>query len=220
VALWLAASLFLWMFLASDGLASTAGGDSRLDPQARRRAAEFADNWRHGLIGSPVFVPGFLVTAAAVTLCDRRRSLRQLAAMGAAAIALGLGVGWILAPDGTAYVTSEFEAGSVDTIARPLARSGSGVFAATATFVVFAMFVITCRRCARDVTLKPLAIPGCAYVALAALRGGGVQFGTLCRIWSARLRRRDPIAITSTMASLGLSAAVLWDARRLGSSSM
>ena len=65
VALWLAASLFIWMFLASDGLDRAAGDDSGLDPEARRRAAEFADNWRHGLVGSPLFVPGFIVTAAA-----------------------------------------------------------------------------------------------------------------------------------------------------------
>jgi hypothetical protein len=215
VALWLAASLFLWMFLASDGVARTVDAStSDLDAEARRRAAQFADDWRHGLVGSPLFVPGFLVTAVAVTMCDRQRSLRQLGAMGAAAIALGLGVAWVLAPEGTDYVTTAVEHDTGITVAEPFQRGGIGVLAAMATFIVFALLVITCRRCARDGRLKPLAIPAIAYMALAALRGGGVQFGTLCSIWSRRLWNLDPVAIASTAASLGVASTVLWDARR------
>jgi hypothetical protein len=219
VALWLAASLFLWMFLASDGVARTVDAPgSGLDAEARRRAAQFADDWRHGLVGSPLFVPGFLVTAVAVAMCDRQRSLRQLAAMGAAAIALGLGVAWVLAPEGADYVASEVEDHTGLTVGEPFERGGIGVLAAMATFIVFAMLVISCRRCARDGALKPLAIPAIAYVALAALRGGGVQFGTLSSTWSRRLWNLDPVAIASTAASLGVAATVLWDAGRLDSS--
>jgi hypothetical protein len=216
LALWLAATVFIWMFLASDGVARTVADDevSALAPRSRQRVAEFADNWRHGLVGSPVFVPGFLLTTAAVALCDRRRSVRTIGVMVVSAIVVGLATAWPLGRAGTRYVAAAVHANAGIAIADPLASGGRGVFAAMATFVVFAVLVVTCRHCVRARDCRPLAIPAVAYVGLAALRGGGVKFGELSSIWADRVWHGDVTAIVSTLAVIALTVVVLVDAAR------
>jgi hypothetical protein len=216
LALWFAATVFLWMFLASDGVARTVadeqtiGGDSR----TRQRVADFADNWRHGLVGSPVFVPGFLLTTAAVALCHRRRPVRTLAAMLGSAMVIGLATAWPLGRVGTEYVAAVVHAKQGIAIAGPLASGGRGVFAALATFAIFAVLVVTCRHCVRVRDWRPLAIPALGYVGLAALRGGGVKFGHLSSIWASRVWDGDATAIVSTIVVVSLMVAVLVDAAR------
>jgi len=214
--LWLAATIFIWMFLASDGVARTVADDEAagLGPRSRERVAEFADNWRHGLVGSPVFVPGFLLTTAAVALCDRRRSVRTVGAMVVSAIALGLATAWPLGRLGTKYVAAAVHGEAGITVAGPLASGGRSVFAAMATFAVFAVLVVTCRHCVRARDWRPLAIPAFAYVGLAALRGGGVKFGELSSIWASRAWEGDATAIVSTLAVIALTVVVLADAAR------
>jgi hypothetical protein len=212
--LWMAATVFLWMFLASDGVARTVAHDEAgLGPRSRQRVAEFADNWRHGLVGSPVFVPGFLLTTVAVALCDRRRSVRRMAVMLVTAIACALAAAWPLGRLGTRHVASAVRAEAGIAIAGPLASGGRGVFAAMATFAVFAVLVVTCRHCVRARDWRPLAIPAVAYVGLAALRGGGVKFGVLSSIWARRAWDGDTTAIVSTIVVIALAVIVLVDAK-------
>jgi len=213
--LWFAASVFIWMFLASDGIARTvADDDIGMATRSRQRVAEFADNWRHGLVGSPVFVPGFLLTTAAVALCDRRRSVRTVAAMVVSAIGAGLVTAWPFSRLGTRYVSSSVHADTGIALTGQLAHGGRGVFAAMATFAVFALLVVTCRHCVRAHDLRPLALPATAYVALAALRGGGVQFGELSSTWAGRVSEGDLTAVVSTAVVFVLTVAVLTDAAR------
>jgi hypothetical protein len=216
LALWLAATVFIWMFLASDGVARTVAEDEAggLGPRSRQRVAEFADNWRHGLVGSPVFVPGFLLTTAAVALCDRRRSVRTVGVMVVSAIVLGLATAWPLGRLGTKYVAGAVHGEAGIAVAGPLASGGRGVFAAMATFAVFAVLVVTCRHCVRAREWRPLAIPAVAYVGLAALRGGGVKFGELSSIWASRAWEGDATAIVSTLVVIALTVVVLVDAAR------
>ena len=219
LALWSAATVFLWMFLASDGVARTVA-DGRvigLESRSRQRVAEFADNWRHGLVGSPVFVPGFLLTTAAVALCDRRRSMRALGAMVISALVVALATAWPLGHVGTHYVARVVHAKAGIDVGGPLASGGRGVFAAMATFVVFAVLVVTCRHCVRVREWRPLAIPALCYVGLAALRGGGVKFGHLTSIWASRAWDGDATAIVSTIAVIALTIAVLVDAAQTSS---
>jgi hypothetical protein len=214
--LWLAATLFIWMFLASDGVARTVADDDAigLTARSRQRVAEFADNWRHGLVGSPVFVPGFLLTTAAVALCDRRRSVRTVAAMVTSAIVLGLAAAWPIGRVGTEYVAGAANDSVGISLTGPLANGGRGVFAAMATFVVFAALVVTSRYCVRVRDVRPLAIPAVAYVGLAGLRGGGVQFGELSSIWASRAWNGDTTAIISTAVVIVMTVVVLVDAAR------
>jgi hypothetical protein len=216
LALWSAATVFLWMFLASDGVARTVadGQAIGLESRSRQRVADFADNWRHGLVGSPVFVPGFLLTTAAVALCDRRRSVRTIGAMVISAIVIGLATAWPLGQLGTHYVARVTHAKAGIAVAGPFASGGRGVFAAMATFAVFAVLVVTCRHCVRVRDWRPLAIPALGYVGLAALRGGGVKFGHLSSIWTSRAWDGDATAIASTIVLIALTIAVLVDAAR------
>jgi hypothetical protein len=217
LALWFAATVFLWMFLSSDGVARTVSDEQAIgvDSRSRQRVAEFADNWRHGLVGSPVFVPGFLLTTAAVAVCHRRRPVRTVAAMVVSAIVIGLATAWPLGRLGTEYVAAVVHAKVGITVAGPLASGGRGVFAAMATFAVFAVLVVTCRHCVRIRDVRPLAIPALGYVGLAALRGGGVKFGHLSSIWASRVWDGDATAIVSTIVVIGLTVAVLVDAARM-----
>jgi hypothetical protein len=88
------------------------------------------------------------------------------------------------------------------------------VFAAMATFAIFAVLVVTCRHCVRVRDWRPLAIPALGYVGLAALRGGGVKFGHLSSIWASRAWNGDVTAIVSTIVVIGLTVVVLVDAAR------
>jgi hypothetical protein len=103
-------------------------------------------------------------------------------------------------------------------VAGPLASGGRGVFAAMATFAVFAVLVVACRHCVRARDWRPLAIPALAYVGLAALRGGGVKFGQLSSIWASRAWEGDATAIVSTIAVIAVTVIVLVDAARTRSS--
>ena len=213
--LWLAATVFLWMYLASDGVARTVADDhGGLAPRSRQSVAELADNWRHGLVGSPVFVPGFLLTTAAVALCDRRRSVRTVATMVLSAIAVGLATAWPFGRLGTQYVASTVEAKAGVRLTGPLATGGQGVFASMAKFAVFALLVMTCRHCVRVRDVRPLALPTIAYVALAGLRGGGVQFGQLSSTWAGRASEGDLTAVVSAAVVFVLTVGVLADAAR------
>jgi hypothetical protein len=220
LALWFAATVFVWMFLSSDGVARTVADEQAIgvDARSRQRVAEFADNWRHGLVGSPVFVPGFLLTTAAVAVCHRRRPMRTVAAMVVSAIVIGLATAWPLGRVGTEYVAAVVHAKLGITVAGPLASGGRGVFAAMATFAIFAVLVVTCRHCVHVRDWRPLAIPTLGYLGLAALRGGGVKFGHLSSIWASRAWNGDATAIVSTMVVIGLTVAVLVDAARTCSS--
>ena len=133
------------------------------------------------------------------------------------ALVIGLATAWPLGHVGTRYVAQGVHAKEGITLAGPLASGGRGVFAAMATFAVFAVLVVTCRHCVRVREWRPLAIPAFGYVGLAAVRGGGVKFGDLSSIWTSRAGDGDATAIVSTIAVIALTIAVLVDAARTSS---
>jgi hypothetical protein len=102
--------LYVWMFVASEGVVLLAKQGACTGPDVVV-AKQFAGDWRHGLTGhSPLYMPGFFLLAATTWLWANDQRARQLLREALPLLGLALIVGIAFAPIGTEYLVHELEA--------------------------------------------------------------------------------------------------------------
>jgi hypothetical protein len=199
--------LFMWMYLASEGLERTAAGDGRAEVAAA--AAEYSYLWRHGMVGGwPLFVPGFFAVAVATAVWAAGRAMLAVVLEGAGALLGATLVAKLLAPLGTDRLLPAFEAHAAVTIrAERLEATWSGALLGMLTVTSWAALIVAGQVALARRSVRPALVPLALYVALASLRPGAL--GDLLLPWGRRLVEGDWVAALST-ALIPVLAVALW----------
>ena len=199
-------TLFLWMFLSADPLEQLA---DRYGSQADA-VMHFAAQWRHGMAGnSPLFLPGFFLTAAAVWMCAAAQPQPTAHARGVAiAAVVSLAAATALAPWGADTVVRAFHlhngAPAPSSIPRPSAGAamiGGYTLLTWSTFVTCARTSLVRRR------LYPLLLPAALTIGLVFVRPWTADDFT--RHWATQVVAGDPVAWLSLLSVIGLATAMV-----------
>jgi hypothetical protein len=203
-------TLFLWMFLSADPLEQLA---DRYGSQAEV-AMEFAARWRHGMAGnSPLYLPGFITTAAAVWMFARGqpRTIVQAAGVAAAAIVAFVAAA-ALAPWGTESVLRAFHAhtGATTSASVPAASFHAATIGGY-TLLTWTTFVICARTALVRRSLRPFVLPAALTVGLVLVRPWTADDFT--SHWAAQVIEGDPVAWASLLSAVGVGAALVGSER-------
>lgn len=210
--LFVADTLFVWMYLAADPLdqAASTGSVRCGGPAACEAALRFAADWRHGMAGnSPLYMPGFFLLAIAAWVWARRttglgllveRTASIAAAVIAALAATAAGVGNVLALYAASHPGFVLDmAGAGPTV--------SASFAAAYTAITWSVLVGGCRLALVRRSWWPLAPAPGFLLGLACARVWTVDHFTA--LWWSRAVAGDVIAICSLVAIPVTAAALL-----------
>jgi hypothetical protein len=195
-------TLFLWMFLSADPLEQLA------DRYGSRAAVvmAFAARWRHGMAGnSPLYLPGFFMTAAAVWMSARSHP-RMIVHAGSVAVAavVAFGAAAALAPWGAQAVVRAFHSQIGSPV--PSAIPGASLRAAMIggyTLLTWAAFVTCARTAVVRRSLAPLGIPAVLTVGLVLVRPWTADDFT--RHWAMQVIEGDSVASVSLLLAVGLA---------------
>lgn len=216
-ALFTAQTLFIWMFFVAGGLERLAELGHIIGPasiDAKAIAFDFAARWRHGMTGaSPLYMPGFFVTAVALWRRATGLRLRRAVAECAVTGALAVIAAWMLAPYGGNFALESFHsetglrcAGDWPGVTSRVV--GQGVF----TLISWNSFILTSQISIIRKSFRPLLIPAALGVVLILIRPFTV--GDLTSLWGQRVWQGDLVAIFSALLIPPLSALLLWILRR------
>ena len=201
--LFVADTLFVWMYLAADPLEQVASTRAIAcgGPAACEAALRFAADWRHGMAGnSPLYMPGFFLLAVATWVWTRwTRGLRLIvertasiaAAVAAAHAATAAGVGDVL----RLYAASH--PGFVLDVAGP-GPTVSASLAAVYTAITWSVLVGGCRLALVRRSWWPLAPAPGFVLGLAFARVWTVDHFT--GLWWSRAVTGDAVALSSLVA--------------------
>jgi len=199
-------TLFLWMFLSADPL-------EQLSDRYGSRAdvvMHFSARWRHGMAGnSPLYLPGFFMTAAAVWMSARGhpRTIVHAGDVAVAAVA-AFGAAAALAPWGAEAVVRAFH--SQISAPVPSAIPGASLRSAMVggyTLLTWATFVTCARTAVVRRTLSPLVIPAALTVGLVLVRPWTVDDFT--KHWVMQVIDGDSVAWLSLLLAVGLAIALV-----------
>jgi hypothetical protein len=200
-------TLFFWMFLSADPLEQLAAGHG---PRSDA-AMHFAAQWRHGMAAnSPLYLPGFFLTAAAVWMHAARRPRRAIehAAGVAAAAVVAFGAAAALSPWGAEAVVgafySQIGAPRPASIPRP---SGYAAAIGGYTLLTWSAFVTCVRASLVRRSLYPFLLPAALTVGLALVRPWTADDFT--RFWAMQVVNGDPVAWASLLAAIGLGTVLV-----------
>ena len=199
-------SLFLWMFLSADPLEQLANGyGSRAEA-----VMEFAAQWRHGMAGnSPLYLPGFFMTAAAVWMYARGqpRAIAHAAGVAVAAV-VAFGAATALAPWGAEAVVRAFHSkigapapSSIPHASLQAASIGGYTLLSWSTFVTCARTSLVRR------SFAPLLLPAALTVGLVLVRP--FTAGDFTRYWAVQVVEGDSVAWVSLLSVIGLVTALV-----------
>ena len=203
-------ALFLWMFLATDPLEQVAEAPGLLTEHAQRAATGFAAAWRHGMAGnSPLYLPGFFLTAAAVWMhAARRGSLAQYAVQVVSTALIALAVATLLAPWGADQVLRAF-AGQhpvrlPDNLEPARVRTAAiGLY----TLFTWAVFVVSARAALVRRSWYPFLVPASLTLILIKVRPWTADDFT--RFWAMQVREGDSVAWVSLLTAIALATALV-----------
>ena len=199
-------TLFLWMFLSADPLEQLA---DRYGSGAGS-VMQFAAQWRHGMAGnSPLYLPGFFLTAAAVWMHARGhpRAIAHAAGVAVAAI-VAFGAAAALAPWGSEAVVRAFHSKigapaptSIPRASLHAAMIGGYTLLTWTTFVSCARTSLVSRR------VTPLLLPAALTVGLVLVRPFTADDFT--RHWAVQVLAGDLVAWGSLLSVIGLATALV-----------
>jgi hypothetical protein len=212
-ALFAAQTLFLWMFFVAGGLERLAELGHIIGPASmnvKATAFDFAARWRHGMTGaSPLYMPGFFVTA--VVLWRRAIGLRPRRVVAECAVtgALAVIAAWLTAACGASLALEPFQsetgmsyAGDWPGLSGRVA--GQGVL----TLIGWNSFVLTSQIAIVRKSFRPLFIPAALAAALILIRPFTV--GGLTSLWAQRFWQGDLVAIFSALLIPSLFTLLVW----------
>jgi hypothetical protein len=195
-----ACTFFLWMFLATTPLERMADvglitSNAGQDP--RHTAYAFAAQWRHGMAGnSPLYMPGFFITAAAVWFWSVGKTLRRMLVEATAMLGIAFVVANALVPFGIPMVLGRFRLQTGCAVSgAPLGGSAIAAAQAVYTLLTWNTFLIASRFALKLHSFKPLLVPSVLAVVLAFARPWTV--GDLASLWIRRSCNAEPAATLS-----------------------
>ena len=206
---YLAFTLFQWMFLSAESLELMADSDQIRGTQgenAKLLAYQFAASWRHGMAGNSwLYMPGFFAAALAGWYWALARPRWRLWFQGFALVLLADLSARLLAPTGASLVIQAFEnsSGFLCHGATPT-PSLKGSFIGLYTLITWCSFVIGSQRALSRRSLRPFALAVILAVALARIRPWTV--GDFTELWLQALHDGNPVAIVSLLAIPVLAA--------------
>jgi len=218
LALFSAASFFLWMFLAVapiEALADTQGLVSVTGADSMEQAYRFAADWRHGMAGnSPLYMPGFFALAVAAWVwssADRRpRPIRELVWEGGAVLVGALAVAWTASQAiGPTMVPAFERAAGLQVIAPWPAIPRHAIAQGLYTAATWMTVVVVCRRALARASVAPLLVIPPITIVLAMVRPWTVN--DFVALWFARATAGDIVALGSlfAVALVGWSLAMI-----------
>ena len=210
VALFVADTFFLWMFLAAAPLEGMADAGQFVPdtPSARERAYAFAASWRHGMAGnSPLYMPGFFALALSVWFWLQPNDLRGLLLERLASLFAAAAFAWMLGPLGAGNALAAFSEATRTSWTGPIPRASVEAVAAGAyTALTWTSFVAGSRLAlARGSFVYLLPVP-VLTVGLAIVRPWTVD--DFAAFWIAQSAAGDVVATLSWLA-IPIVAAVL-----------
>lgn len=206
VFLFVSQTLFLWMFLSADPLEQLANGyGSRTDA-----AMQFAAQWRHGMAGnSPLYLPGFFMTAAAVWIYARGQPTAIAHAAGVAVAAVvAFGAAAALSPWGAEAVVRAFH--SKMSSPAPSSIPSASLHAAMIggyTLLTWSTFVTCARTALVRRSLSALLLPAALTVGLVLVRPFTADDFT--SHWAVQVVEGDSVAWLSLLSVIGLAATLV-----------
>ena len=195
------------MFVAADGLVETArAGPWAADTESLDAVARFAADWRHGLTGSPVMMPGFFAVGLAVGWWHSGRGLLRLAAEGVAAALLALAAASAVGPAQTRLLVHTFAVekglGLEDPVA-PFTSTAAAIGLLTVS--CWTALVAALPRVPAVGWARALAIPCVLYAGLFFVRPWKSGAAATAQ-WAERASRGDAPAL----CSLALGGLAVW----------
>jgi hypothetical protein len=196
-------TFFLWMFFATTPLERMADmglitADAGQNPNATAYA--FAAQWRHGMArNSPLYMPGFFITATAVWFWSMGKSLRRMLVEAVVILGIAFVLADALVPFGVSIVLERFWSQTGCAVSGAI--SGRGAIAAPQaiyTLLTWGTFVIASRFALRQRSFKPLLAPSLLGIVLALVRPWTV--GDLASLWIQRSFNAEPAATLSFVA--------------------
>lgn len=214
VLLFVSHTLFLWMFLAAEGLermAEAARISGTLTLDAKAVAYGFAAKWRHGMAGGwPLYMPGFFATAIATWIWSCGRPLRRrLLAEGITVMALAALTAKLFAPVGTRYIIEAFQHHTNlqcegVALGSTVVGTGLGLY----TLLTWSTGIIASERALASRSVWPLSLPIALNLVLAKVRPWTV--GDFTALWWQRVLQGDAVAILSLLLVPGVAAFLVW----------
>lgn len=210
-ALTLACAYFLWMFLVSDALERSAAagafsGPSGLDIGAAGH--DYAQRWRHGTSGWPVFTPGFFAIALVVPWWARGKTPWQMARSSLLLIPAAIGAR-LTGGQFTSRLAGGFaEHYRLERMGHLEEPSIWATVPASLTIVAFVALLVSARMAVQRRSPVPVVVPLVMYFGLASVRGGGA-FGELAGEWFGALADGSPVAVGSSVLFVAMAAWVV-----------
>lgn len=204
IALLAAWSLFLWMFVAADGMERKVR--DQLPPHTWAQAAQYAADWRHGMRQSWVAMPGFLAVLLAAGWWQAGTAVRPLALEAVCVGVTSLVIAQWAAPATSGALAQAFAAdhgreAPLGTASASWEAAGAGLLTvASWTALVVGLLHVPSRGAARS--LAPALV---LYAALACTRPWILVAGAT-RGWLSRAIGADAVAL----ASMSLLVAAAW----------
>lgn len=138
-------TLYVWMFVASEGVVLLARHGACTGVDVIVTAKHFAADWRHGMTGdSPLYLPGFFLLSATTWVWANDQSVRALLREAIPTLAVATIIGIVLGPIGTSHLVGEFVAREAVTCTQTTTTEVSawrlflGLFTLTSWSVVIA----------------------------------------------------------------------------------
>lgn len=211
--LFVACTLFLWMFFAAATLehAAELGWIYAAPGQDARAAAfEFAARWRHGMAGnSPLYMPGFFAVAVAVWFWCAHKSLRRMVADGLVVLLAASVCAALLAPFAAARIAAGFVAQKGFGVSQA-AAAGTWISIAQGVYslLTWSTLIIAARWSIKLRSLKPLLVPLVLNIILALVRPWTVADFT--SLWARQVLEVEPIAVFSFLLIPIIAGFVAW----------
>ena len=208
-----ACTLFLWMFFAAATLEHTAElGWIYAAPgqDARSAALEFAARWRHGMAAnSPVYMPGFFAVAIAVWFWCAHKSLLRMVAEGLVVLLVASVCAALLAPFAAPRIAAGFVAHNAFGVSQS-AVAGTWISTAQGVYslLTWSTLFIAARWSLKLRSLKPLLVPLLLNIILALVRPWTVADFT--SLWARQVLEGEPVAVISFLLIPMIAGFIAW----------
>jgi hypothetical protein len=200
--------LFLWMYLSAESIEQAAklGRFSCSNSyEFRQNADRFAAEWRHGMAGnSPLYLPGFFLTATFAWLWSLGRPLIRLLWEGLAILFVAFAVAALFAHAGASLAVHAFERyAGVRCQGPPPGFTLTGALAASFTVFTWCAGIISVQLSIIKRSLVPMIFPVILNVVLAIIRPWTVDDFT--SQWVHEIKRLNWTALISSIVLLAVS---------------
>jgi hypothetical protein len=211
LALTVACAYFLWMFLVSDALERSAGAGAFADAPGLDIGAvghDYAQRWRHGTSGWPLFTPGFFAIALVVPWWARGKTPWQMARTSLLLIPAVIGAR-LTGGQFTSRLAGGFaEHYRLERMGHLEEPSIWATIPASLTIVAFVALLVSARVAVQRRSPAPAVVPLVMYFGLASVRGGGA-FGQLASEWVGALADGSVVAVVSSVLFVAMAAWVV-----------